>query len=258
MGEQRGEGGRPCRGGSVCGLGPRVTVGLHGHCHPRGPASGECTVCVGDAPALLAGAVVSAVRVLRSAALAPVVQNGFMTDGGDDALGGLGPAGVRDLVAKGWLTHDGMWFDQAARTLGVETANELNRAAIRAMAPFEVSRLCAALGVEASDLRDADAIARFVSDGISLVTPASVSGPLRVGAGAAGSIRWEWEPGECFAFKGMARFGHLDGYRCGVIYRIQCWVDALGVAPLGEPVVEGCLMRDGGVCSGEITLAMPR
>ncbi len=48
---------------------------------------------------------------------------------------------VRDLVAKGWLTHDGMWFDEAARSLGIDAANDLNRAAIRAMAPFEVSRL---------------------------------------------------------------------------------------------------------------------
>jgi hypothetical protein len=179
-----------------------------------------------------------------------------MCDLSGDPLDRPEPAAVRELVTKGWLTHDGMWFDEAARSLGVETANVLNRAAIRAMAPFEVSRLCSALGVEASELRDADAVARFVSDGISLVTPASVSGPLRVGAGPGGSIRWEWEPGECFAFKGMARFGHLDGYRCGVIYRIQCWLDALGVAPLGEAAVEGCLMRDGGRCSGELVLTV--
>ena len=80
----------------------------------------------------------------------------------DDPLDRLAKAQVRDLVAKGWLTHDGMWFDEAARVLGIDAANDLNRAAIRAMAPFEVSRLCEALGVEPATLRDAGAVARFV------------------------------------------------------------------------------------------------
>ena len=92
----------------------------------------------------------------------------------DDPLDRLAAGQVRDLVAKGWLTHDGMWFDEAARSLGIDAANDLNRAAIRAMAPFEVSRLAEALGVVPAALEDADAVARFVSDGIRLVTPESV------------------------------------------------------------------------------------
>jgi hypothetical protein len=175
--------------------------------------------------------------------------------GGRDRLGGLSREGIRDLVARGWLTHDAMWFDQAARALGVERAGELNRAAIRAMAPFEVRRLVEALGVVPSDLRDATAVARFVAAGIGLVAPASVADRMAVSSPGGDMLHWEWEPGECFAYKGMGRLGYLDGYHCGVIYRVECWLDALGVRPLGEPSIEGCLMHATGRCAGELELS---
>jgi hypothetical protein len=171
-----------------------------------------------------------------------------------DPADGLGRAQIRDLLAKGWLTHDGMWFDRAARALGVEQANELNLAAIRAMAPFEVSRLAEALGVTPADLMDAAAVARFVAAGIALVTPESVSSHLHIGADA-GNLHWEWEPGECFAYKGMQRFGHLAGYECGVIYRVECWLDALGVRPPGDRAVGDCLMHTKGECAGALELS---
>jgi len=173
-----------------------------------------------------------------------------------DPLAGLSRGQIRDLAAKGWLTHDGMWYDQTARALGVERANELNRAAIRAMAPFEVSRLGEALGVQPAGLRDPAAVARFVAQGIRLVTPASVGGRLHVRAGE-GTLHWEWEPGECFAYKGMQRFGYLDGYVCGVIYRVECWLDALGVRSLGEGAIGLCLMHRTGQCAGELALSFP-
>ena len=185
-------------------------------------------------------------------------QNGVMGSDypGGDPLDRLTREQVRDLVAKGWLTHDGMWFDEAARSLGIDAANDLNRAAIRAMAPFEVSRLAEALGVGPAVLRDPAAVARFVAAGIRLVTPESVSAHLQVTAGD-GLLHWEWDPGECFAYKGMRRFGWLDGYRCGVIYRVECWLEALGVRSRGEPVVEACVMHRTGRCAGDLALSLP-
>jgi len=176
--------------------------------------------------------------------------------GDRDPAEGLDRTEVRDLLAKGWLTHDGMWFDVAARSQGVEAANDLNRAAIRAMVPFEVSRLCEALRVDPATMGDAAAVARFVAAGIRLVTPESVASHLRVWAGES-SLHWEWDEGECFAYRGMQRFGWLDGYRCGVIYRIECWLEALGVRPRGAPVLEQCVMRSSGRCAGGLELSLP-
>jgi len=166
------------------------------------------------------------------------------------------PAELRGLLAKGWLTHDGMWFDEAARALGVEAANDLNRAAIRAMVPFEVSRLCRALGVDPATLGSAAAVACFVGAGIRLVTPESVSSHLRVDA-RDDALHWEWDDRECFAYRGMQRYGWLGGYRCGVIYRIECWLEALGVRPRGAPVVEQCAMHSSGRCAGDLGLSLP-
>lgn len=167
----------------------------------------------------------------------------------------VGREELHELLAKGWLTHDGMWFDQAARALGVEGANVLNLAAIRAMAPFEVSRLAAVLGARREQLTDAESVAAFVRAGIVLVTPASVGGQMHLVA-AGSALHWECEPGECFAYKGMQRFGHLDGYRCGVIYRVECWLEVAGLRPPGEPVAGPCAMHTTGRCAGDLPLAL--
>jgi len=55
---------------------------------------------------------------------------------------------IRDLLGKGWLTHDGAWFYETTRELGIEKANKLNRAVISTMAPIEAKRLCEILGIE--------------------------------------------------------------------------------------------------------------
>jgi len=40
---------------------------------------------------------------------------------------------IRDLLGKGWLTHDGMWFFNVCQEFGIERANTLNRAAIKSV-----------------------------------------------------------------------------------------------------------------------------
>jgi len=36
---------------------------------------------------------------------------------------------IRDLLGKGWLTHDGMWFYHAYKELGIEKANPVTQKA---------------------------------------------------------------------------------------------------------------------------------
>jgi len=52
----------------------------------------------------------------------------------------------------------------------------------------------------------------------------------------------------------MKRAGLLDGYECGVVYRIECWLEALGIRHQVVPPVGPCQMRADGVCSSEIHL----
>jgi hypothetical protein len=53
----------------------------------------------------------------------------------------VGKEEIRDLLGKGWLTHDGMWFYSVYMEYGIAKANKLNKDAIKSMVPFEVQRL---------------------------------------------------------------------------------------------------------------------
>ncbi len=161
---------------------------------------------------------------------------------------------IRDLLGKGWLTHDGMWFLHAAAELGVDRANALNRAAIRGMSEIEVRRLVGALEVDLDGLTTSDQVRRLITNGLALLLPDSVSSRIRVSAPDPAIVRLEWDDGECFAYKGMRRAGLLDGYECGVVYRIECWLEALGIRHEVDPAVGRCQMRVGASCVSEIHL----
>jgi hypothetical protein len=62
-------------------------------------------------------------------------------------LNKIGKREIRDLLGKGWLTHDGMWFYHTYQELGIDKANKLNKAAIRSLAPIEIKRVKKALGI---------------------------------------------------------------------------------------------------------------
>ncbi|MBU1227273.1 MAG: hypothetical protein KJ698_08700, partial [Actinobacteria bacterium] len=112
---------------------------------------------------------------------------------------------IRDLLAKGWLTHDGMWFVHVAAELGIERANALNRAAIRSMSEIEVGRLLDALGVDAAALTTSDQVCSLLADGLAVVLPDSISSRISLSAPDPTAIRIEWDEGECFAYRGMRR-----------------------------------------------------
>ena len=62
------------------------------------------------------------------------------------ALDRIEKADLRNLLGKGWLTHDGLWFFHTYQELGIEKANALNRAAIKSLAPIEIERAKRILG----------------------------------------------------------------------------------------------------------------
>src|SRR5512137_2403555 len=55
---------------------------------------------------------------------------------------------ITDLLHKGWMSHDGMWFYHCFQEFGIEKANKLNKAAIKSLAPLEIERIRKALGIE--------------------------------------------------------------------------------------------------------------
>ena len=157
---------------------------------------------------------------------------------------------LRELLGKGWLTHDGMWFHTVNSAYGTNIASVLNKKAIAAMAPFEVQRLSKALDLQSGELNNAGSIAQFLTSSMRLILPDSVINTFSMETIAANQVKFQWQQGECFAFKGMSRIGVIGQYDCGVMFRIECWFRALKLQFATHPVIIGCLMHRQGSCSG--------
>ena len=155
---------------------------------------------------------------------------------------------LRELLIKCWMTHDGTWFYSCFQEYGIEAANRLNKSAIKLLAPIEVRRVTRGLGIDVESIRCFDEL-RASIDGMFSV----ISGEFM---GFEYSFHEEnvmqWQIHRCFAFEGMKRIGASDSYECGVLYRVMCWMDELGIEYTVEPAVEGCLMRDTGRCEGSV------
>ncbi len=155
---------------------------------------------------------------------------------------------IADLLNRCWMTHDGMWFFQCFKAFGIEKASELNKAAIRSLAPMEIERMKKVLGVKKPKMENAGELQDFFRAVSRLFIPDFMA--IKITFPKENTLRWDFGPGSCFAFKGMKRIGALAGYECGVIFRLQCWFDCLGLTYRLIPPVGRCLMVEGGNCSG--------
>lgn len=166
----------------------------------------------------------------------------------DHALESLGKREIRELISKGWITHDAMWFVHCLKSLGIEKTNALNRAAIRSMSAVEVLRLKHILGVETDTFESFDELAKFLKQAFEIVLADFMRAKFSLTQRNA--LHWELEKGNCFAYKGMCRLDVADKYECGVLYRIESWLDSLNVSYSMHPPVRSCLMHLNGECAG--------
>ncbi len=163
---------------------------------------------------------------------------------------------IRELLGKGWLTHDGMWFYHTYQELGIEKANSLNKAAIKSLAPIEMHRTKKVLGIDKEKFDTFDELKDFMLEALELIMPHSVFEKMSFSAPLRDLLHWEWESGECFAYKGMKQIGLIDEYSCGVMYRIECWLEALGIKHDINPKIGGCIMHERGGCLGDIRVSL--
>jgi hypothetical protein len=166
-------------------------------------------------------------------------------------LEGIAPKDIKEFLGKSWLTHDGMWFFNVYQEYGIDAANKLNRAAIKSMAPFEVNRCRKLLGINRSQLETFAEVKEFMDGAFEAILPGSVLSTSSFTAPTRNVIQWAWEDGKCFAYEGMTRLGMADQYVCGVIYRIECWLDCLQVPYTVSPIIDLCIMGQTGRCTGQ-------
>jgi len=61
---------------------------------------------------------------------------------------------LKELLNKGWMTHDAMWFYHCLEEFGIEKTNRINLADIKSMSAIEIKRYQKALGLEKVDTFD--------------------------------------------------------------------------------------------------------
>ena len=156
---------------------------------------------------------------------------------------------LKELLIKCWMTHDAMWLMHTVQHCGFEKANLINKAAVRSMAQVEIKRIKKAFGLDkvesAQDLRELLAAVNksIVADFMDFDYSFPSEDTLRV------------QMNQCFAHDGIAKFGALDHYECGIFERFFGWFDGLGLKYQAIPEVDTCLMHTTGSCVRDIKIA---
>jgi len=159
---------------------------------------------------------------------------------------------LKELLVKCWMTHDGSWFYNCARELGIDTANRLNKAAIKSLSVLEMQRIKKAMGQEKLKIKTFEQLKSFIDDAFSILKGDFMDFEYTFPE----KNRIHWEMNQCFAYNGMKMIGFSKQYECGVIYRISCWLDALGIDHTIEPEIDMCLLNSYEKCSGDIILKL--
>ncbi len=160
----------------------------------------------------------------------------------------IGKDELKELLIKCWMSHDAMWFYNCLQEFGIKKANDLNLASIRSLSKIEVPRITRALGIEKEKIGTFEELKESIDGLFGIVKGEFME--FEYDFPAENCMRWKVQ--RCFAYEGMKRMGVSDQYQCGLLHRVKCWIDVLGVKCTVTPQVQSCLMVKDGKCAGEV------
>ena len=143
---------------------------------------------------------------------------------------------LKEILIKGWMTHDAMWFLHCLRKTGIETTNKINRAASAGLGRIEAKRFKKILDIY--EIQTTDDLKRFIQMIFHVVKADFMKFTYKFLDGN----KLQCEMQECFAHDGMKRIGVLDQYQCGIYDRVEGWFKGLGLKFEVTPQINGCLM----------------
>jgi hypothetical protein len=149
---------------------------------------------------------------------------------------------LRELLVKNWMTHDGLWFANSVKAIGIHKANVINRNAVKAMAQIEAKRLKAALNIE--EINSFKQLKDFINEAFMVVR----GDFMKFTISFPDENIMTWEMSACFAFNGVKKLGVIEEYQCGIFDRLEGWFHSLGVEYTETPQFQGCLMHQQGNC----------
>lgn len=141
-----------------------------------------------------------------------------------------------DMIRRAWYAHDARWFAAVAAEYGMEVANRLNRAAVRAVGQVEAGRLARALGRQRAE--NVEEFLDFLKGGLDLyVAPPLMDMAMR----KVDDRSYEVTVNDCFVYTNIAKAGITETYECAVWDRVQGYHEALG-----QSLEDG--QRPGAIC----------
>ncbi|MBD3253503.1 MAG: hypothetical protein GF383_00340 [Candidatus Lokiarchaeota archaeon] len=154
---------------------------------------------------------------------------------------------LKNLLVKNWMAHDGAWFLNTYLQFGIDKANKLNKRAIKTLSMFETYNVKKLTKFADKEITTFEELKDYVMDIFSVLKgdfmDFSLSFPEK------NRIHWEFR--KCFAHESMKKLGVEEQYKCGVIYRVSCWLKESGIKHKIEPKFKKCLKLSHGKCAGD-------
>jgi len=158
---------------------------------------------------------------------------------------------LKELLIKGWMTHDAMWFLHCLQKTGIELTNKINKAASKGLGLIEAKRFKKILGI--NKITKSDELKLFVKSIFDVVKAEFMNFSYEFLNGD----ELECKMHQCFAHDGVERIGVLDQYQCGIYERIEGWFQGLGLKYRASPQINGCLLYRGKKCTRRYTFKFP-
>jgi hypothetical protein len=148
----------------------------------------------------------------------------------------------KDLLVKGWMSHDARWFMAVAEHFGIEEANWLNQSVCRELGQVEMKRFMRGLSLPLP--KNIDDHMTINKEAISLYGPDLIEYEIKV----LDHQSYEMHIRRCFAYENVVKAGIKDQYKCGILARVQGWIDAQDLKHELTPALGKCMKVQGREC----------
>jgi hypothetical protein len=149
---------------------------------------------------------------------------------------------LRRFLVNNWMTHDALWYGEAASRFGMGEASPMNLRVCRSLGKIEFRRLLKATGL--SPPNGMAAFREVFELASSVLVPPAFETDVDFRVDGTLVMRNE----RCFAHEGMTKAGLIDEYQCGIFERIEGWFDAMGLDYERTPDLFRCLKHKGEEC----------
>ncbi len=157
----------------------------------------------------------------------------------------------KDLLVKGWMSHDARWFMAVAENFGIDAANRLNQIVCREIGRVEMKRFMKSLSL--SPPKDMEEYLNLKKAALSLYGSDLAEYEIKI----LDHQSYQMHLKRCFAHENIVRAGIKDEYECGIFARLQGWIDAQGLGHELTPPLGKCMKVLGEECCYTVTLQFP-